>query len=389
MAQGQKSTAEAVLIGGGVMGCSILYSLGTTGMVDAVLVEQGALGSGSTGRSQAILRMHYSNEVTTRLAWESLKVFRDFDDVVGGPSGYVKTGYLLIASANDREAMERNVEVQRQAGVATEVIGAEDAPNAFHIAEDEVCAFESDSGYADPHSVTQGYAAAARRLGAEVRTQEPVLGITVSGGRVTGVTTSSGEISTPIAIVAAGPWSGPLLRKVGVEAPLETVRHQVVTLRRPESELPDHAIIGDIPNSLSARPDIGYLTLIGVGEEEKVGPDDLNHGVDMDVVEDVAAKLTDRMPGMEHAVFRGGWSGLFTATPDWHPILSAVPGIDGLYCAVGFSGHGFKLAPMVGVVMAELITQGEATTIDIAMLGLDRFADGRLMQSRYGMAVLA
>ena len=95
------------------------------------------------------------------------------------------------------------------------------------------------------------------------------------------------------------------------------------------------------------------------------------------------------MPGMEHAVFRGGWSGLFTITPDWHPILAPAPGIDGLYCAVGFSGHGFKLAPMVGVVMAELVTQGAATTIDISMLGLDRFAEGRLMRSRYRMSVLA
>ncbi len=389
MVEGQKSTAEAVVVGGGVMGCSILYNLGAMGMTDAVLVEQAALGSGSTSRSQAILRMHYSNEVTTQLAWESLKVFRDFDEVVGGPSGYVKTGYLLIASGDDRKAMERNVEVQQEAGVATEVIAAEDAPSAFRIADDEVCAFESDSGYADPHSVTQGYAAAASKLGAEVRTQEPVHGITVKRGRVTGVTTSTAEISTPIAVVTAGPWSGPLLSQIGVEAPLETVRHQVVTLRRPEVGVPDHAIVGDIPNSLSVRPDVGYLTLIGVGEEEKVGPDELNHGVDMDVVEDVAAKLTDRMPGMEHAVFRGGWSGLFTTTPDWHPILAGVPGIEGLYCAVGFSGHGFKLAPMVGVVMAELITRGNATSIDISMLGLDRFAEGRLMESRYGMAVLA
>ncbi len=388
MADEHRSSADAVVVGGGVMGCSILYNLGAMGMTDTVLVEQAALGSGSTGRSQAILRMHYSNEATTRLAWESLRVFRDFDAIVGGSSGYVKTGYLLIASAEDREALERNVELQREAGVAAEVIAPEDAPAGFRVAEDEACAYEPESGYADPHSVTQGYATAARGLGAQVRVQESAHGITVSGGRVTGVTTSRGEISTPVAVVAAGPWSAPLLRRVGVEAPLETVRHQVITLRRPETES-EHAIVGDIPNSLSARPDIGRLTLVGVGEEERVGPDELNHGVDQATVEDVAAKLTDRMPGMEHAVFRGGWSGLFTITPDWHPILGRVPGIDGLYCAVGFSGHGFKLAPMVGVVMAELVTQGTATTVDISMLGLDRFAEGRLMRSRYAMSVLA
>ena len=388
MADESRSSADAVVVGGGVMGTSIQYNLGVLGMTDTVLVEQDTLGSGSTGRSQAILRMHYSNEVTTRLAWESLRVFRDFDEIVGGPSGYVKTGYLLIASAEDREAMESNVAVQKQAGVAVEVIAPQDAPAGFRIAEGEACAYEPESGYADPYSVTQGYAAASRRLGAEVRVQEAVRGITVKGGRITGVTTDRGEISTPIAVVAAGPWSAPLLRKVGVDVPLETVRHQVVTLRRTESQ-PDHAIVGDIPNSLSARPDIGRLTLVGVGEEEPVGPDELNHGVDAAAVEEVAAKMTDRMPGMEDAVFRGGWSGLFTITPDWHPVMAAVPGIEGLYCAVGFSGHGFKLAPMIGVVMAELVTQGKAASIDISMLDLDRFSEGRLMRSRYGMSVLA
>ena len=383
-----RSTADAVVVGGGVMGTSILYNLGAMGMTDTVLVEQDTLGSGSTGRSQAILRMHYSNEVTTRLAWESLPIFRDFEEIVGGPSGYVRTGYLLIASAEDREAMEQNVEVQKQAGVDVEVIAPEDAPAGFRIHEDEACAYEPESGYADPYALTQGYAAASRRMGAQVRVQETVHGITVTGGKVTGVTTSQGEVSTPIAVVAAGPWSGPLLRRVGVDVPLETVRHQVVTLRRTDSQ-PDHAIVGDIPNSMSARPDIGRLTLVGVGEEEPVGPDELNHGVDAAMVAEVAARLTDRMPDMEDAVFRGGWSGLFTITPDWHPVMAAVPGIEGLYCAVGFSGHGFKLAPMVGVVMAELVTQGEATTVDISMLDLGRFAEGRLMRSRYGMSVLA
>ena len=388
MADEGRSSADAVVVGGGVMGTSILYNLGVMGMTDTVLVEQDTLGSGSTGRSQAILRMHYSNEVTTRLAWESLRVFRDFEEIVGGQSGYTKTGYLLIASADDREAMERNVALQQQSGVAAEVIAPEDAPAGFRIAEDEACAYEPESGYADPYSVTQGYAAASRGMGARVRLQETVHGISVSGGRVTAVTTSRGEISTPVAVVAAGPWSAPLLRGVGVDVPLETVRHQVITLRRPETE-PDHAIVGDIPNSLSARPDIGRLTLVGVGEEESVSPDELNHGVDAAAVEEVAATLTDRMPGMEYAVFRGGWSGLFTITPDWHPIMTQVPGIEGLYCAVGFSGHGFKLAPMVGVVMAELVTQGAATTIDISMLDFDRFPEGRLMTSRYGMSVLA
>ena len=160
-------------------------------------------------------------------------------------------------------------------------------------------------------------------------------------------------------------------------------------LRRPEDQILDHPIIGDVVNSMSPRPDVGNLTLVGVGEEEFVDADNYNQGVDMHLVEETFGKLVNRMPGMSQALFRGGWSGLFTTTPDWHPVLDKIEGIEGLYCAVGFSGHGFKLSPMIGVVMAELITQGRATTVDISMLGLDRFSAGKLLGSSYSMSVLA
>lgn len=386
------TTADVVIIGGGVMGCSTLYSLAARGVTSAVLLERNVLASGFTSRSQAILRMHYSNEVTTRMAWESLKVFRDFQELTGGPSGYTRTGYFLIVSNSDRRALEQNVAMQRRVGVKASVVSPEDVREIAPIlapGEGEAFAYEPESGYADPYLVTTGFARRARELGAQVRTGSPVTEIEVSGGKVRAVVAAGERIETPVAVVAAGPWSRPLLRKLGIDVPLETVRHQVVVLRRPQDIVPDHPIIGDVVNSLSARPDIGGLTLVGVGEEEHVGPEEYNQGLDMPVVESTFARLAARMPGMSQALFRGGWSGLFDITPDWHPVLGQVEGIEGLYCAAGFSGHGFKLSPMVGVVMAELVTQGRATTIDISMLGLERFRQGRLLQSRYSMAVLA
>ena len=131
------------------------------------------------------------------------------------------------------------------------------------------------------------------------------------------------------------------------------------------------------------------MTLVALGEEERAEPESYNQGVDVSVVEDVSEKLIRRMPGMEEAVFRGGWAGLFTTTPDWHPILDAVGDIEGLYLAVGFSGHGFKLAPMVGVAMAEMVTDGRASTIDVSELCLARFDEDAMLKSRYGMSVLA
>ena len=386
------TTADAVVIGGGVMGCSILYNLAVRGMTGTVLVEKDVPASGSTGRSQAILRMHYSNEVTTRMAWESLKVLRDFEQTIGSPSGYVRTGYLLIVGREDRRALEENVAMQRDAGVNTGVVSEEDvreiAP-VLSVRGDEAFAYEPESGYADPYSVTTGYARRAREMGVRVRVTTPATGIEVTGGRVSAVVTPDGRIETPVAVVAAGPWSKPLLDRIGVDVPLRALRHQMIMLRRPEDRVPDHPAIGDVVNRLSARPDAGNLTLIGVGEDEFVDADEYNQGVDTPVVEEAFKGLASRMPGMSQALFGGGWSGLFTTTPDWHPILDRVEGLEGLYCAVGFSGHGFKLSPMVGVAMAELVTQGRATTMDISTLGLGRFKEGKPLGSRYGMSVLA
>ena len=385
-------TAEAVVIGGGVMGCAILHNLAERGLADAVLVERGVLAGGSTGRSQAILRMHYSNEVTTRLAWDSLDIFRNFGETVGAPSGYVKTGYFVIVGEEDRAAMEANVAMQRAVGVDTSLVTAEDVREIAPMiatAEGEAFAYEPDSGYADPYSVTTGYANAAKARGARVLSETPALGIETAGGRVSAVLTERGRIETSIAVVAAGPWSGQFLKSVGVELPLRPIRHQVIMLRRPQDVVPDHPIIGDVVNDMSPRPDAGNLTLIGVGEDEYAEPDTFNQGVDMPMVERTFRKLVERMPGMSAALFRGGWSGLFTTTPDWHPILDRVDGIDGLYVAVGFSGHGFKLAPMIGVVMSELIAEGRASRVDISQLNMRRFDDGRPLKSRYSMQVLA
>jgi glycine/D-amino acid oxidase-like deaminating enzyme len=385
-------TADAVIIGGGVMGCSIQYYLAQLGMTNTLLLEKDVLASGSTGRSQAILRMHYSNEVTTRFAWESLQVFKNFEAIVGSSSGYKQTGYVLIVGAAQRQAMEANVAMHKRLGVNVELVTAaelRDIAPMLVVADTEACAYEPESGYADPYAVTTGYARRARALGARIQSGTRVIDIDVSGGRVAAVVTPTARIATPIAVVAAGPWSGALLRHIGVELPIKPLRHQVIMLRRPEDRVPDHPTIGDVVHEMSARPELGHLTLVGVGEEEYVGPDNYNQGVDMPLVEATCARLVQRMPGMHEALFRGGWSGLFTVTPDWHPILDRIAGLDGLYVAVGFSGHGFKESPLIGLTMAELIVHGRATTIDISMLNAKRFAEGRTLTSRYGMAVLA
>ena len=387
-----KATADVVIIGGGVIGTSMLFSLGRLGVTDTLLLEKDVLGSGSTGRSQAICRMHYSNPVTAKMAWESLGIFTHFDEIVGGESGFVETGYLVVVKDEDRSGLLRNVAMQYELGIDTMQVTASDlleiAP-MVSVSEDEAMAWEPQSGYADPYMVTTSYGSRAREMGAEIVLRNPATEIEVSGGRVKAVKTAGGRVETPVAVVAAGPWSKVVLAQVGVDVPLVSVRHQVASLTHPVHKLPLHPTVGDIAQHFSFRPDGSSLTMMGFGDDEEVDVETYNQGVDMNVMADALGRLAHRIPAMSDSYFRGGWSGLFTTTPDWHPILDAVPGVDGLYCAVGFSGHGFKLSPMIGVTMAELIVEGVSSSVDIRPLRFSRFQEGDLMESSYGYRVLA
>jgi len=386
-----RNTADVVIIGGGVMGCSMLYYLARLGVTRSLLLERDVLGSGSTGRSQAICRMHYSNPVTSSLAWESLKVFTNFEETVGGTAGFVQTGYLVVVDPTDRPGLERNVAMQQELGIDTRVISPADAaelPPMISFTDGEALAWEPQSGYADSYQVTASYAKGAREMGAEIVMRNPVGEIQISGGWVQSVVTEQGVVETPVAVVAAGPWSRRFMSGMGIDLPLDTVRHQVAQVTRPVDQVPSHPTVGDISQSFSFRPEGTGLTLVGFGEDE-ADVDSYNQGVDMTDLADVMQRLIRRMPQMADSYFRGGWSGLFTITPDWHPILGQIPGVEGLYCAVGFSGHGFKLSPAIGQGMAELITEGEARVVDLAPLRYSRFAEGDLLSSRYRYKVLA
>ena len=279
-------TADAVIIGGGVMGCAIQYNLARIGFANTVLLERDVLGSGSTGRSQAICRMHYSNAVTTELAWQSLQVFADFDNRVGGTSGFVNTGYLVVVNEADEAGLERNVAMQQELGVPTSVVSRDDlaqvAPMVM-LYDDERAAWEPNSGYADPYQVTVSYAARAREAGARILMRTPAAGIETQGDRVRAVVTADGDrIATDTVIVVAGPWSKQVLAGVGVDVPLIPVRHQIATVARPVELVPNHPTVGDISQSFSFRPDGSNFTTMGFGDDnEQSDPDVYPQGLEL------------------------------------------------------------------------------------------------------------
>jgi glycine/D-amino acid oxidase-like deaminating enzyme len=288
--------------------------------------------------------------------------------------------------------MLENLKMQQQLGIDADEVDFEfvqDLGLNAHPDEGEAYCWEPLSGFADPYSVTVGYANQSKKLGCEIDIGNEVTAIKIDHGRVVGVTTSTGEVYSDKVVIAAGPWSGPLLNELGLDFGLKTVRHQVFLLDRGDSAVAKAPIIGDVVLGFSARPDIGNVIMVGVGEDEVVGPGEYNQSVDTEMLIKTQSNLAKRIPGVLDATFVGGWSGLFTVTPDWHPILSKVDGIEGLYVAVGFSGHGFKLSPMIGQAMGDIILGQTSKSIDVSSLGADRFKNGRPMKSRYDMQVLA
>lgn len=384
-------TADAVVIGGGVMGCSILYHLAARG-VAGVLLERDALGSGSTGRSSGAVRMHYSTEVHARMAWHSLQVFRDFADVVGGECGYTNTGYLVFAGAGAADGFRANLALQQRVGIHTAEISRDDAAElapGFYLDDCAAIAWEPLSGHADPSATALAYAARARELGARIRLQTPAQSVEISGGRAAAVTAQGRRIETRCVIVAAGPWSRRLLLAHGIDLPLRATRHEVIHLRRPP-QLPYHPGAGDIANLIYFRPEGADLTLIGNGnlEDDVDDPEIYAQRASQSFIAEVWTRITRRIPAMSHAEFAAGYAGLYTQTPDSHPVIDRADGIDGLYICTGFSGHGFKLSPAVGLLTAELALDGQAAAIDLSPLRMSRFAEGQLSLPGYGFRVL-
>ena len=388
-------TTDVVVIGGGVMGASILYNLASRGVKKPLLLERSTLGAGSTGRSSGAIRMHYSTEVNARLAWESLHVFRNWRDVIGGDGdpAFVRTGYMVIAPAHEADGFRHNIAMQQGIGIDTRIVGwaeARELAPAFHLGEDEHFAWEDQSGHGDPSGTALAYAMRARELGATVVLESPATGVEISGGRVTAVTTESERYETDTAVIATGPWSSRFLSKLDIDLPLVPTRHEVILIRRSETGIEHHPGGGDMTNLIYFRPEADNLTLVGNGNrEEEADPDTYNQRASTDFVQDIWGRLSNRIPGIEEGQLAHGYAGLYTTTPDLHPVIDGVDRIEGLYICTGFSGHGFKLAPAVGICVAEMILDGEASFIDMSPLRMSRFSDGSLNTTQYSFKVIA
>lgn len=388
-------TCDIVIIGGGVMGVSIAFHLACRGAGQVIVLEKSYLGAGSSGKSGAIVRQHYSNRLTASMARLGLNAYRHFPDLVGGPPVFTHTGMALVVNERDRQGLEANVAMQRELGIDVRLLSSQELsdidPNVL-LAEDELAAFEAEAGFVEAVQVLASFADTARVRGADLRLGVEVKGLLTEGDKIVGVDTNEGRYHSRCVVLATGPWAAQLLRESPTPLPVQACRTQVALLRRPVDFGRAGPVYGDFVQGLYFKPTHGDMIHAGSigGEELKdtVDPDHFNEAADGDWLPGVRQRLSRRYPAMHRGFGRGGYGALYAITPDWHPILDRLPGMEGAYCAVGFSGHGFKMAPVIGQLMTELIVDGEAKTLDITPLRLSRFEQNDPVKTPYSYGVM-
>lgn len=370
-------SADVVIIGAGVVGTSIAYHLAQKGCRNVLVLERNTIASGSTGLSVGGMRHQFSTEINIRLSQESIKFYEQFAEVMETPIDLRQYGYLFLASTGaELQKLKKNVHLQKQLGVEVDLLSPEAILALIpqlNVQDLQGGTFCGRDGFADPYSVAHGFAKQARRLGVTITEGAEVTGIKVEHGRVTGLVTNSGEIATAMVVNAAGPHAAVIGRMVGVDIPLKTYkRHVFVTA--PFMMLADTVpLVVDMHGDWYFRKEMQGV-LLGLGKQEVT---DFNLQIDPTLQVQAVEKAIRRVPVLEEARIIRTWAGLRTLTPDEHAILGPVPGLEGFICAVGFSGHGFQHAPLTGKLVAELIVDGQASSLDISALDIRRFDAGK------------
>lgn len=389
-------TADVLILGGGVMGLSIAYNLAARAAGQIIVLERKAIASGATGRSSGIVRQHYSHELLALMALRSLDIFKRFGEIVGGDAGFVQTGYVILVPDKDKEALRKNVEMHQRLGIQSIYLEGDELGNVDRRVRTEDAAagaYEPESGYADPTAVARAYAARAQQLGVQIRQGVTATAARVREDRVIGVETSHGVFEAGVVVNACGAWANSVVCPMSERLPITPVRAQICVFQSGTDEGVTHPVVGDLMTKVYFRWERGGLTLAGSIDPREfldvVDPDRFNEGVDAATVEFFAEAALRRFTFMDRAVARKGWSGLYDVTPDGQPIIGRSPLIQNYYLAVGFSGHGFKHSPVIGIVVADLVTSGQSSYLDISALGPRRFTEDRPVRGLHSYRSLA
>ncbi len=368
-----KRTAEVAIIGGGIMGASTAYYLAKRGVSDVVILEKDLLAQASTGLSVGGIRQQFSHPANIRLSQKSVRVYEDFEEELGVDINFRQVGYLFLAQEDETwNDFLSSIKTQRQHNVLVEVLSAEEIKQLWpylNVSDLKGGTFGPKDGYADPYLAAMGFANLARKLGVRIEERTKVTGIKIERGRVEGVETTKGPISSPVVVNVAGPWAGEVALMAGLDLPAKPYRRQVFITKSFEAiPKPVPMIIDQDVTFYFKGEEPGIL--MGMSNPDE--PSSFNINMDRDFLEKVIEAAVHRAPILEKAEILRGWGGLYTITPDQNPIIGEMPSAEGFFCAIGFSGHGFQQAPAVGLILSELILNGQ-TDFDLKPFAYDRF----------------
>lgn len=390
---------DVIVIGAGVIGSSVAFHLARYGARSVLVLDRTQVGAGTTSQSSGILRTHYSVPENVALAQASWKVFEDFAGYIGdeeASAGLVRCGYLIASPDGPKlEPLRAALEAQQAMGIEVRMLDASQAAELLPIARFDDAAligYEPQAGFADAYLVATGFARAARRGGVRIMEGVEVHELLLDGGRAAGVETSRGRFLAGTVVSTQNIWARDIERWTGIPTPVSAERHSVLALEGPEPytfSMPVYKDLGS-PGMLYCRSYGGSQMLVSEGTvgDTLPAPDNEQGDIPMDYVAEVGAQVAERFPSYETAGLASSWTGVYDVTPDWNPVLGPLPDVPGLVVGYGFSGHGFKLSPGVGRLLAQAAL-GLETDVPLAPYSLERFRTGSLLKGRYGLGAVS
>ena len=370
-----RSRADAVVIGGGIIGMSVAYHLAQARFGQIVLVEKEALpGAGATSKAAGGIRAQFNNKVNIQMSMLSERMFERFESDTGHAALFDQVGYMFLLEDDDDVAtFTKAFNLQKSLGLEVEMLEPDQIGQyAPHVRVDDIkkATFCKDDGLGDPHEFLMGYEKAARSLGVEMKYDAEVTGIDRNGDKITKVKTKQGEIITPVVVNCAGPHA----KLVGADVKVEPIRRQIVTTGELSFIQPFFPMVVDVKSGLYCHKESKGLLMGWADRAVKPGFD---ISVDPDYTDAILEKALDRIPQLEEAEIANQWAGLYETTPDHLAIIGWEPSVEGMFHVTGFSGHGFMHAPAAGLVAAEILS-GKEPSVDVSALSPKRFEAGIL-----------
>jgi sarcosine oxidase subunit beta len=387
-------TADVVIVGGGIEGAAAAWALAQRGVTDVFVAERNTVGSGMTGKSSGIVRCHYGVSSLAAMATVGLEVFEKAEEIFGHDIGFRQTGYVVGVGEPNVGSLRKSLAAQRAIGVQTEEIDVDEVARLWPFADLSpfgAFAWEARGGFGDAYQTAQAFAVSARAAGVRVRQGTAMTDLLLDGDRVTGVRLADGtEVAAGTVVVATGVWTRELLARYGIDVPIRVVREQIVMIS-PGVDIGPVPVFSDLVSLQYIRPEPGgsgtSTVLFGnsdLSHVEDADPDDYLNRATEAFVDLTVDRVGTRFPGFTGAAITGSYAGCYDVTPDWNPVISRT-GIDGLVVAAGFSGHGFKIAPAVGRLVADLVVDGRSADprIPETDFRLSRFAENDLLTTPY------